>query len=98
MTAHGNRVVAWATEARIPVMYPADSIFRNPTIAFGSSLVAAAGRMAHLVDRVLKGASPGDLPIEVVTRHSLIVNLAAARRIGLTIPTAVLARAVQVIE
>ena len=56
------------------------------------------GRMAAMVDRILKGAQPGDLPIEVVTQHKLSVNLALAREIGVTIPPEVLARADKVTQ
>jgi putative tryptophan/tyrosine transport system substrate-binding protein len=95
---HARRIVALATAARLPTMYGGDSAVNGPMIAYGSSLAAAAGRMAGMVDRILKGARPGDLPIEVVTEHRMVVNLRVAREIGLTIPPEVLARADQVIE
>jgi putative ABC transport system substrate-binding protein len=55
-------------------------------------------RAAEFVDRILRGAKPGDLPVEQPTRYGLVVDLRAARFLGLTIPPAVLARADEVIR
>ena len=67
-------------------------------MAYGTSLTEATRRMAAYVDKVLKGAKPGALPVETVTRYELIVNVKIAREIGFVIPPEVLKRADLVIQ
>jgi ABC-type uncharacterized transport system substrate-binding protein len=67
-------------------MLPGDAFFYGPMLSYGSSLSAAMRRMAGMVDRIVRGAQPGDLPIEVVTEHKLSINIRMARQIGVTIP------------
>jgi putative ABC transport system substrate-binding protein len=84
---------------------------RLPAIYYTARFVAAGGLLAYgpneadfswrraagFVDRILRGARPGDLPIEQPTKFDLVVNLEAARALGLTIPPSVVARADQVV-
>jgi len=96
-STYGGRIVELAAAARLPTMFGRDLARYGPLLAYGTSLAAAARRMAGLVNQVLKGAKPGELPIERVARPELVVNLKVAREIGISVPAEVLARADQVI-
>lgn len=67
-------------------------------ITYGSSRGETGRQLAAYVDKILKGAQPGALPVERLTRHELIVNLETARSIGVAVPAALLKRADRVIQ
>ena len=70
----------------------------GPLIAYGSVLADLVRRVAFLVDRILRGAKVGELPVEYPTKFNLMINLKTAKGIGLTIPESLLLRADEVIE
>jgi putative tryptophan/tyrosine transport system substrate-binding protein len=97
-STYGRRIAELAAAARLPTMFGRDLARYGPMFAYGTSLAAAARRMAGMVDQILKGAGPSDLPVERIEQPELVVNLKVAREIGVAIPPDVLAHANQVIE
>lgn len=94
-----ERIVALANGHRLPSMFEVDSFTRaGGLMSYGPSFADMYRRSAGFAAKILKGANPGDLPIEQPTRFELVVNLGTARRLGLTLPPAFLARADEVIE
>jgi len=92
-------IVAFATKERLPVIYPQrDYTDAGGLMSYGPSISDLFRRAASYVDKILKGAKPGDLPIEQPTNFELVINLKTAKALGLTIPPSLLLRADQVIE
>ena len=88
-----------AVKCRLPTMYYTSEYVKDGgLISYGVSATDLFRRAAVYVDKIVKGAKPGDLPIEQPTRFELIINLRGARDIGLTIPLSVLNRADEVID
>ncbi len=96
---HRQRLVEFAAQHRLPTMYPdrAD-VEAGGLMAYAVDELETARRLAAYVDRILKGATPGELPVEQPTTFQLILNLKTAKALGLTIPRAVLIQADQVIQ
>jgi putative ABC transport system substrate-binding protein len=93
------RIVALAAKYRMPAIYPErEYADEGGLLAYGPNIPGMFRRAATYVDMILKGAKPGDLPIEQPTKFELVVNLRTANALGLTIPPSILARADQVIE
>ena len=67
-------------------------------MSYGPSLVEMYSRAAYLVDKILRGAKPANLPVEQATKFELVINLKTAKALGLTIPQSVLLQTTQVIE
>jgi putative ABC transport system substrate-binding protein len=94
-----KQLVEIAEKNRLPAMYPlVDYVDAGGLISYGINNVDLFRRAATYVDKILKGAKPGDLPVEQPTKFELVINLKGAKQIGLTIPPNVLARADRVIK
>jgi putative ABC transport system substrate-binding protein len=92
-------IARFATEHRLPSMaFQREYPDAGGLTSYGASIPALYRRAAYYVDRILKGANPAELPVEQPTAFDLIVNLQAARAIGLTIPPSVLEQAAEVIQ
>jgi len=99
VTLHSKRIVDLALEHHLPGMYPTRQFAEEGGLmAYGPLIADLYRRAATYVDKILKGAKPGDLPIEQPTKFELIINLKAAKQIGLPIPPNVLARADKIIK
>jgi putative ABC transport system substrate-binding protein len=94
-----RRIIEFAAKHRLPAIYQwREHAEEGGLMAFGSNFVGLSRRMASYVDRILKGATPAELPVEQPTVYELVINLKTAKALGLTIPPSLLARADQVIE
>jgi putative tryptophan/tyrosine transport system substrate-binding protein len=97
--AHRERLAELAMMHHLPAMYETGEYVRaGGLMAYGPNLADMFRRAASYVDRVLKGATAGDLPVEQPTRFEFLINLKTARALNLTIPPTLLARADEVIE
>ena len=99
MIQHREKFAALAAQQRIPVVSGWQEFTRAGGImSYGPNVAQTYGRIGSYVDKILKGAHPAELPVEQPTRFELVVNLKAARSLGLAIPPSVMLRADEVIE
>jgi putative ABC transport system substrate-binding protein len=98
MIANRARINALALAAKLPVVHSYKDNLGEGLISYGPDLLDLYRRAAGLVDRILRGASPADLPVEQATKFELVINLKTARALGLTVPAKLLALADEVIE
>ena len=94
-----QRIIDFATSHRVPVISGWPIFAKSGALCtYGPRLEESYKRLAHYVDRILKGAKPADIPIEQPTQFPLVINLQTAKSLGLTVPPALLARADDIIE
>jgi putative ABC transport system substrate-binding protein len=96
---HPARLVALAAQSRLPAMYLGRGFVEaGGLMSYGTSNRDMGRRAASYVDRILKGAKPGDLPVEQPTKFELIMNLKTAKVLGITIPPSLLVLADEVVQ
>jgi putative ABC transport system substrate-binding protein len=99
MNSNRDRISAWAMSARLPTIYVArEYVEVGGLMSYGANIPHLFSRAAELVDKILRGAKPGDIPVEQPTKFELAINLKTAKALGLELPPTLLARADEVIE
>jgi putative ABC transport system substrate-binding protein len=93
-----DRLAALAIEHRLPILVQSGQPDSGGLLSYGPNVADMFKRAAELVDRILRGAKPGDIPVEQPNVYDFVVNLRTARALGLTLPQSVLLRATRVIE
>lgn len=99
IASYRTRIVDFAAKHRLPSMYPSrEFVDAGGLMFYGGSIPEMYRRAAVYVDKILKGARPGDLAIEQPTKFDMVINMRAAKVLGITIPQSILVRADKVIE
>ena len=95
----GKRIIALAAKHKLPAIYEwRHHVEEGGLMAYGGNASELQGRVASYIDRIFKGAKPGDLPVEQPTKFELVINLQTAKTLGLTIPPTLLSLADKLIE
>jgi putative ABC transport system substrate-binding protein len=99
IAANRTQIVTLALSARLPtILSYRDYVEAGGLMSYGPNYADLFRRAADMVDKILRGTKPGDIPVEQPSKFELVINLATARAIGLTVPPTVLTRADEVIE
>jgi putative ABC transport system substrate-binding protein len=97
--AHRALIISAAARNNIPAVYYESTFARDGALlSYGTDTVDIFRRAATYVDRILRGAKPGDLPVQFPTKFEMAVNLKTAKALGITVPQSILLRADEVIE
>jgi putative tryptophan/tyrosine transport system substrate-binding protein len=99
MTVHRAAIIAAAARNNVPAVYWLPVFVRDGgLLSYGPDVIDLYRRAASYVDRILRGAKPGDLPVQFPTKYEMVMNLKTAKALGLTVPQSILLRADEVIE
>jgi len=99
VNANRTRIITFALGARLPtIFYDRDFVQAGALMSYGPRYAVQFRRTAELVDKILRGSKPADIPVEQPTEFDLVINLTTAKAIGLTIPETLLATANEVIQ
>ena len=94
-----KRIAALATKSRLPAIYPRPAFVESGGLmSYGAAQGSGTNRVAVMVDKILKGTKPADIPVEQPTKFELVISLKTAKALGLTIPPVVMMRAEKVIK
>ena len=97
--AHRAPIISAAARNNVPAVYSQSDFARDGgLLSYGVDQVDPYRRAASYVDRILRGAKPGDLPVQFPTKYELVLNLKAAKALGLTVSQSILLRADEVID
>ena len=96
---HREPIISAAARNNVPTIYPVSAFARDGgLLSYGADRVDIFRHAATYVDRILRGEKPGDLPVQLPTKYEMVVNLKAAKALGLTVPPSIRLRADEVIE
>jgi len=99
MVVHRASIIMAAARNNVPAIYTGSGFARDGgLLSYGSDLGDTYRRAASYVDRILRGAKPGDLPVQFPAKFEMVVNLKTAKALGLTVPQSILLRADEIIE
>src|SRR5688572_22416828 len=99
LNAHRERSADLTTKSRIPTIFEfKEFVEAGGLMSYGTNIIAVYRRVAVYMDKILKGSKPAELPVEQPTNFEFLINLKAAKQMGVTIPPNVLARADKVIR
>jgi putative tryptophan/tyrosine transport system substrate-binding protein len=99
MDVHRALIMSTAARNNVPAVYPNSAYARDGgLLSYGVDLVDAFRRAATYVDRILRGAKPAELPVQLPTKFEMVVNLKTAKTLGLTVPQSILLSSDEVIE
>jgi putative ABC transport system substrate-binding protein len=99
MTAHRAPIILAAARNNVPAVYHQSVLAREGgLLSYGADLVDNSRRAASYVDRILRGAKPAELPVQLPTKFEMAVNRKAAKALGLAVPPSIMLRADEVIE
>jgi putative ABC transport system substrate-binding protein len=99
MSENQKRIVGFALKNRLPSTYPyRETVDTGGLMYYGADQAEIYRRVAYYVDKILKGAKPGDLPVEQPTKFELVINLKTAKQIGVAIPPDLLARTTKILR
>jgi putative ABC transport system substrate-binding protein len=98
-TVHRAPIILSAAQNNVPAVYSASTFARDGgLLSYGVDMIDTWRRAASYVDRILRGAKPGDLPVQFPVKYEMAVNLKTAKALGLTVPSSILLSADEVIE